>query len=244
MPNTFAPFAYFSEGEPLAEVGERGEDEIVDYGYDDQRAFVLRVISAIPPTQVFGRVALQEALSASNVGGLDRDSGGFFRVNKFGAIAFDILSNSKGQLANSTQVFQNGEIWGINREYISETNSDTPYVPSVAIEQAYRRALPTYLDFAQKRLALRYPFKVIRGAVGLTGVQLAVRNNYGRDRIPSLIDGFAFSETLSSEDQQTTFLVKLFQEMWDGCRLRRPAQIDGFPGTSPSPSASPLSARR
>ena len=228
IPSTFAPFAYFEPSTPLAEVGERGEDEIVDYGYRDTRAFYLRVISETPPALPFSRAALRDAISAAGLSGLDRDGPSFFRVNQFGAIAFDIASQANGLLSCSTQIFQNGEIWGINREFIAD-RSGRLVVPSEAIEQVYRKSLPEYVRFAQEHLRLNYPFRVVGGATGLNGAELAVRSYGGSDYVRFLTNSFETSKTLQSDKDQTSFLISLFQEMWDDCGLRRPIQVAGFP---------------
>lgn len=226
--STFAKFAYFERGTTLAEVGVRGEDPVVDYGYWDERGFYLRVISDSAPSQPFGRVDLREALSASSMPGLDRDLGGFYRANSYGGIAFDVESQAEGALSNSTQVFQNGEIWGINREFIA-LRGEGLVVPSVAIEQAYRNSLSSYIRFLDTKLQLSGPYKVIAGATGLAGVTLGVRSYGGSERVPFLAQSLEVTARVLTKVDQIQFLVTFFRELWDAAGLSRPEEIDGFP---------------
>lgn len=117
----------------------------------------------------------------------------------------------------------------MNRNYFVLRQEEL-ILPSVAIEAVYRRCLPQYVEFAQRHLGLSYPFRVVAGVTGLENALLAIPASYGNgERVRFLVQNLEVSRRLLDERDQVPFLVEWFQQIWDGCGMKRPAQIAEFP---------------
>jgi hypothetical protein len=159
--------------EMLGRIGQGTEDEIAYY-FADERAFYLRVMpaAALPPMKTtvvmdVARTSRPDNLSPSRWAGfLDR--------NRLGVIALE-GSGTATVPRSLTQLFPSGEIWGISRHFFASYQNET-VIPTVLLENIYRRVLTNYCDIMSKGFGIAPPYVVEFGAIGLEGVYVGFNN--------------------------------------------------------------------
>lgn len=171
VPSQQSAAVYFSASETIATVHSPKRE--VEYGYPDPAAFYLRLLPGSSSHPNFSREVLLSKIKDADLHPLRNGPACFFAPNAYGAIAFETDLSKDGLIASSTQVFMNGEIWGI-APWLLKNDWGGKFVPARRVEEVYQTALPKYLHFAQHQLGLKPPYIVEAGAVGLKGRSFVV----------------------------------------------------------------------
>ena len=98
-------------------------------------------------------------------------------------------------------------------------------VPSMAVEEAYRRTLGNYVTYAVKALGIEAPYLVKAGGVGLKSYPFAFKGRHGMTESATfLTNEFEERCILASGDvvERNKFLQRLFDRKWDELGLVRP----------------------
>jgi hypothetical protein len=176
MRATSSPAFFFEPADVLAKIGEPRVDE-VEYRFSGPRAFYLRLIPAIDPKLMTAELAA--GLHGKVIDTLSTVFGGIQYRNRYGIASYNPRGVKSGSLVSLTEVFRNGEFWGVTCEFF------VPYegivaIPTGAVEHIYQRVLANFVSNAEV-LGLTGPFTVEFGATGTGGVWLgtAQRNLRG-----------------------------------------------------------------
>jgi hypothetical protein len=193
MPSTFSKGAYFEKGEVLARFKAPDVDPISLY-YQTDTLLYLRLIPGKSPNGPLSSQALMDA--ARNVPLLTPHDETSVRVdsNRYGIIGYDPAPHLKGhlELSCSTQLFQNGELWGINSIMIRRRlGSDMPLLLH-SFKQSYYNMLGPGLEFASKELALKFPCYVECGLTESLGVHLEEPKRMGTEYPSIQLSGPSF----------------------------------------------------
>jgi hypothetical protein len=131
--------------------------------------------------------------------------------NKYGAVIFAL--KEKPITNKFTQVFRNGEIWGIDASLFED---DHRYIASGLIEDVFVNTLKNYLSFAKDSLKLVPPLKFIAGLSGVEGFPITT----------SLItkEGHCIEEEIIYEGiierydvPPRDLLIPFFKRIWEPC---------------------------
>jgi hypothetical protein len=183
---TATPQASFEEAKPvrsiatfcrpdevLGRIGHGTEDEI-EYYFADDRAFYLRVMpaAALPPMKL---------AKVMDVAGQNRPDNlspsrwaGYLDRNRFGVIALE-GSGTSTVPRSLTQLFPSGELWGISRHFFATYRGET-VIPTVSLENIYRRVVNNYCDILSKGFGIAPPYVIECGAIGLSGTYAGFNN--------------------------------------------------------------------
>jgi hypothetical protein len=101
--------------------------------------------------------------------------------NRHGRIAYALDHDST--LSGTTQVFWNGEIWGINHYQLRERNGYPKFVPMVSFEQRIWGSLSKYAQTARSHFGYPPNIQFEFGLVNVAGYKLAVSDNSLSDEI-------------------------------------------------------------
>jgi hypothetical protein len=174
QPSRDTPAVYFTAGEVLGRIGVGTVDEI-EYRFADSRAFHLRLMpttaqAELRQTQLMDiagthrpDVLLQPRFAAH----LDRNAHGVIGLNSSGTATTPPAF---------TQLFSTGEIWGVTRGFFASYQNMT-VVPTISLENVYRRVLANYVEILEKGLGIATPYTVVLGAIGLKDAHVGLSNN-------------------------------------------------------------------
>jgi hypothetical protein len=175
-PATTAPAFFFDPTEILARIGEGEEDEI-EYRYNEQSAFYLRLIPTRLRDPALRLVELDDLVSRRKLDVLSRTlNAGYPGRNRFGAIAFEPHGTSAIPQSLS-QAFPNGELWGVTRNQFLR-QGDAFVVPATNVENLYQRVLANYCTVASDDFVMAPPYEIELGAVGIRGAHLGIGRNH------------------------------------------------------------------
>ena len=172
---------YWNPGEALAShesvvspvFGRGHEDDAIEYRFDETPAFYLRLIPTTPLSEPFQAAQLQDIVGRRRADVLTRTAfGSFPGRNRFGAIAYEPLGSSTTPTA-FTQLFRNGELWGVTRELVGH-HHNKPSAPMTNVQDIYGRVLKNYIAVAEEELGFTPPFQIEMGAIGLNGLRLSL----------------------------------------------------------------------
>jgi hypothetical protein len=124
-PSTTTSAFFWQPGEVLAHLGSTRPaalrhpseaEDAIDYRFDEPRAFYLRLLPKAPLAEAFSIANLLRIVERRQLRVLSRTGiGGWPGRNGYGAIAFEPHGTATTPVA-FTQLFRNGEIWGVTRE--------------------------------------------------------------------------------------------------------------------------------
>jgi hypothetical protein len=162
--STDTPAAYFTAGEVLGRIGVGTVDEI-EYRFAEPRAFYLRLMPTtaqpeLRQTQLMDIAGTYrpDVLSTSRMAAyLDRNAHGVIGLNPSGTATTP---------TEFTQLFTTGEIWGVTRGFFASYQNMT-VVPTVSLENIYRRVLGNYVEILEKGFGIAHPYTAVFGAIGL-----------------------------------------------------------------------------
>ncbi len=218
-PATWSPAAFWKRGETLARFGEQSEwglspqgtDRYV-YSFDDPAAFYLRVIPTRPLLQelrladILAQVNGRHVLVATRV-----SRGAFPDHNAYGAICFEPHGTSTTPTA-FTQLFQNGEIWGVSSEFIARFSGGT-LIQMPNVENIWKAALDNWLDVAEA-LRVELPIEVEIGAVGIDGMWLPT-NRQGGTAGPLRQDQVKIRRVVNMREAAASVIDEFVALLWD-----------------------------
>jgi hypothetical protein len=195
----------------------RADGVTFEYRFNEHRAFYLRVIPTSPLTDPLRLTSLITIAESRRVDVLTRaaytNSAG---RNKFGVIVYEAHGDSTTPDA-FTQLFQNGEIWGVTRDLFAEYQGDM-VVPMVAVSNFYSRVLNNYILISSE-LGSGPPHTVEMGAVGLSEVRLSMPppNPWNQVSGPIHQDEFRIRRVLNdvAADNQSQLIDEFQHNLYD-----------------------------
>jgi hypothetical protein len=227
-PTTVSQAAYYQPNEVLATFG--GEADKVEYAYRDGKGFYLRIIPMTRLPQPLPRSTLIGEIRRRGLYAMWRNPSGLYAQNRYGAIVIEPESVRGGPIKASTQLFPNGEIWGVAR-WLLKDNDYGRFVPAQAFEGTFQRTLSRYLEFMSQGLNIPPPYTVVAGGVGLEGLDFVI-NSTGIDPYGPFYDD-EFSVRLVLNDTSSAavdvILVRIFEELFQRSGYSRPQGFGGFP---------------
>jgi hypothetical protein len=226
-PEGQTPAVYFQSGEILA------QNDAATYSYADGKGFYLRLmphdLPAVPIQRDDGIAALNKLQAAMF---RSADARGVVAANKYWIIVMDPSASVPGTLEASTQLFTNGEIWGLARWLLRNNVAHGDYVPARALEETYRRTLHQYVA-AAKVLGVRPPFTIKAGGVGLQGYRFLVdAPNLVDDSRRFQHDHVSVERVLKTDSKHETdaMLLEIFESIFLRAGSPRPEGLFGFRG--------------
>lgn len=223
---------YWNDGEFLVEVDSVEEEERRRLTYPATIPLVfLRIWPDTPVPTLSANLLNNIQVTAIEPLCGTQNTGTSWERNRFGRITY-AAAGVASRLLTSTQVFRNGEIWGVcswllrNREQVKEK-----FVPIAAFERGMMRSLHTYLKVANE--SLEYPDKVHVQA-GLVNVQ-QFRIGMGRNFIEPfwgpIYGDVMVQDSILLTDPTTidSMLLKTFEAVFDAAGAERPENLHNFP---------------
>jgi hypothetical protein len=187
FPSTTNIAFYWNPAEALAShesgvlraLGRQGEVDAIEYRFDETPAFYLRLIPTVPLPEPLQLTTLQDIVGRRRADVLTRTAFGSVPAhNRFGSIAYEPYGNSTTPTA-FTQLFRNGEIWGVTRELVGRFHNE-PSVPMENVENIYGRVLKSFISVAEEEMGVAPPFHIEMGAVGLKGLRVSLPQSHRR----------------------------------------------------------------
>lgn len=141
--------------------------------------------------------------------------------NEYGAVIYDAKDQKRQTAVDCiSQVFKNGEIWGIDKRML-----DGNVIPSSSLEIDFEATLSNYLQFAQHGLLLDLPLKFVAGLSDVKGFRLGLPpNKWGEEFRGPVVDDVVVDEGVI-DDYGTSIhelLLPFFRMVWDACDCPRP----------------------
>ena len=137
--------------------------------------------------------------------------------NKHGTVVY-VAKENQVNTDMITEVFRNGEIWGIDAHPFREGHS---YIPSGYIGEIFTNALQRYLSFARKSLELALPLKFIAGISGVEDfpISTSIHSTGGH----CVDDEVVFEGIIDAYDvPPRTLLLPFFERIWEACGFDYP----------------------
>ncbi len=94
------------------------------------------------------------------------------RRNRYGAVIYEPFGRLTVPTA-LTQLFRNGEIWGVSREMVMNYYGQ-PAVAMVNVQNIFGSGFESFIETAINNLKLKLPFVIELGAVGLQDLRLSL----------------------------------------------------------------------
>ncbi|WP_051953723.1 hypothetical protein [Methylocapsa aurea] len=232
-PFTSSRAFFFNNGDILAE--SRSIFHEMQYTMPHGPAFYLRVIPCTElPMPIAVDTLLQQHPSDCTFG-LSR--GGIPRVNQWGVNVFDSRGDCD-RIDSFTQLFRNGEIWGVNK-YILEggESEERQTISSFSMEHTFHQTLPKYLTFMKDVMKCEPPYTVEAGIVGVKGRALMImqhRTTSSGNMYEDVVWLRLILNTASA-DTWDKFLLTFFEKVFSQTGKVRPDGLYGFPGSAPYP---------
>jgi hypothetical protein len=175
---------------------------------------------------------LEELIRSGGLGSMgDEGNARWILRNGRGAINVSCEDSGKPETylkaIGLTQVFKNGEIWGIeayslreNAE-ITEGKKQIKYVASGYIENLFTKTLQNYIDWAKSSLKLEPPLKYIFGLSSIEEYSITVSS---RDIQGYCVDDEVINEGIISDYSVNIadILISFFRKIWESCGISRP----------------------
>jgi hypothetical protein len=169
------------------------------------------------------------------IGPLGGSTGTDWDINRHGAVVFGAVSAKDSIARKITQIFLNGEIWGIDGAAL--TSFDGRSGPEIPIPQDFERrfefGLQQYLAFATQELEVRFPIKFIAGMTGIEGRQIVLPPAPpGKYRIRSIVGHCVTDEIVHTGQIARSgiaiaeVLRPFFEKVWENCGIPRPSDAD------------------
>jgi len=224
IPYTLNPSTFLGEREPLS-------SEPLLLLPNVSRLF-LRIIPTMRIEEIKTSKAALDIVRSGSLVAMDREGQGYrYDRNRYGAFAYD---NNENQVLNLTQLFKNGELWGIDSYLIdknrlmSQAKVDIGFFPSSAFEKIFVYTLTNYLLFIKDTLKLSLPIRFIAGATDVAGYRMAApqgMNFGGFERFAgNVVENHIIYEGLITDyDVKAADILRpFFNLLWEECDLERP----------------------
>lgn len=134
--------------------------------------------------------------------------------NQWGAVVFE-QRGSTDQVSKMTQLFETGELWGIERE--SDSSRGLNLLPFPYITQVFTAVLENYLSFIKERLLLEPPYMVIAGVSLIKDYVMGdMRLGYeGKGGLCPKIEVIDSSIIGALDSNSSEILEPFFQKLWE-----------------------------
>lgn len=223
IPSTTSVAAWFAPGEPIADF-----DSQTRYAFDDDKGVYLRVLPRTPAPRPFTSGELLAMTRRRQPGLLWRTQAGFPVGNSKGAVVVEPVSGSGGRVRAASQVFHNGEIWGLGRDLLVD-NDHGRFIPVWRLEEAMRYGLEGFVAFLGL-LGFDPPYDIEFGVVGANGYSLVIEKNWDN---PYAIYEDVYSDKLvlhaATVDAIDEALLKIFESFFRMTGHPRPPHLFDFP---------------
>jgi hypothetical protein len=187
FPSTTNIAFYWNPAEALAShesgvlraLGRQGEGDAIEYRFDETPAFYLRLIPTVPLPEPLQATTLQDIVGRRRADVLTRTAFGSVPArNRFGSIAYEPYGASTTPTA-FTQLFRNGEIWGVTRELVGHLHNERS-IPMTNVQDIYGRVLKSFISVAEEEIGVAPPFHIEMGGVGLKGLRVGLPQSHRR----------------------------------------------------------------
>jgi hypothetical protein len=212
IPATDNDGVFFRPDDILAVVGE--DEDRIEYSFNEPRLFYLRLIPTRTRERPLRLVELQSLVDRRKLAMLSRTVvGGFPGRNPYGAAQYDPHGTSPTPLA-LTQVFPNGELWGITRDLFT-TYDNKAVIPAGNVVNFFARVLSNFVQVSANDLGSAPPYTVEMGAVGISEHFLGAnwREVYGPILQPAVKVRRILNEV--AEPAQKTLIREFIGELGD-----------------------------
>ncbi|HEX5280852.1 MAG TPA: hypothetical protein VFW28_12305 [Micropepsaceae bacterium] len=204
-----AGMTFFPTGEALANAGFPGGQ---GFTFDTTRFAYLRLLS--PSNQQ--RVGLPRVLEVFKQGRVRPLSENWIPAaidrNRHGAIVY--IQAKSHQIANFTQAFVTGELWGMNNGLFQFPQPKICTLSAVAMEKLYVTALPNYLLVAAEAFSLPMPYSVEFGIKGIEHARISFPH-YPAGRVVGPIYDEAFRRTYSLSERTPEAVTELLRRYFN-----------------------------
>jgi hypothetical protein len=213
---------FFEPQEPLASVGEIEDGDFAEQSFGGSRHFFLRAIPTRPLARPLKKTDLLQFAQQKPLDVFSRDHGGIFRANRYGAVAID-LGSSGSALRACSQIFPNGEIWGVNASLFVE-REEGAIIPTGALETTLKKCIPAYAKFLFEALQILPPYVFEFGGRELAQTSVVVKGYGGSEFWPLHDPSFSVRVTIADltaaafDAARDAFLDELFE----GTGFKRP----------------------
>ena len=128
----------------LPVLGQRDDDDSVQYRFTESRAFYLRLIPTSPLPEPLSVAKLQDVVSRRCIAVPTRTAFASTPArNRFGAIAYEPHGSST-EPVGFTQLFRNGEIWSVTKELVARHYDPPADHPHGQLEEHLRQNNPKF----------------------------------------------------------------------------------------------------
>ena len=190
----------------------------------------LRIIPVKPVSKT--HLELENLIRNGNLSKMgDSGNADWILRNKYGAVYVGCDDSGKPdtflRALSLTQVFPNGEIWGIEGHVLREkallpqAATEIHYIPAGYMEKLFAKTLQSYLEWAKVRLKLELPLKYVLGLSSIEEYSISVNSNdiHGycvKDEI------IAYGEIIDYDTDIAKILLPFYQDIWESCGIKRP----------------------
>ena len=206
------------------QVGISGrQSDRVEYSFDARSAFYLRLIPTKPLANELRITDLLDLVKGRKVLVMTRASNGALPDrNGYGAICFEPHGSSTTPTA-FTQLFRNGEIWGVTSEYVTELQLGS-LIKMPNVTNVSQTALKNWFDVAAS-CGVEFPVEIEMGAIGIDGMYLPT-NTQGGTAGPLHQDEFRLRRSVNSVDAGYSVVDEFVAGLWDyGIRRSCPRRL-------------------
>ncbi len=232
LPNLRHPHAetvssFLNNGDLLARLIPYGRvEQASDVVWTNRPQAFLRLVPTVPIGPLTPR-AVRNLIYSSSYGLplFGHSEGSWFEANEFGAVAFDAQAIGHTSASQIVQVFENGEIWAIDKDILDHGKNGQRGIPSIAIEKNFVQALTAFLTFTRDHLGLSVPLRLIAGIDGVKGYSMFVRHGLAGNVVKDSIVHEAWIESYDAPPHEC--LLPLFKMIWEYAGLDRPDDLHG-----------------
>ena len=217
---TTNPSTFLKEGEPL---GKKGDQPL--FLPKVQRLF-LRIVPMQKIETLSSPKRALDLISSGNLPPMAPYEGWSSLRNKHGAFVY---YSENGKVLVLTQLFLNGELWGIDaltidkQRLMEHSGINVGFIPCIAFEKRFVKALELYLKFVNEILKLPLPLKIIAGATDIKDYKMNTTNR------SQVLEGYVVNNDIVWEGEINDFNLKptkilrpFFDYVWEECGLDRP----------------------
>ena len=186
-------------------------------------------IRVIPRSPIEARTPLEllDLMKDDHLGPFG-DASYSWKINEFGAVAYAPSERGGRTHARSiTQLFEGGEIWGINGSVLAQGKSI-----HWQFEPIFRKALNKYLSFARSDLGVKAPIRIVVSLAGIKGMGMIFPPPPPGRQYLHPVGGNCVKAEIVFDFSQNKFDVlsdqidRFFRTVWECCGISRPKQLD------------------
>lgn len=219
IPPLWKSSSFLSDHERLAKLVPFGETEDAsDIIWSNGPQAFLRLI---PAEKLPEKSSLELEKLLRDLPPLGRVSSIWTARNKYGAVSFNAKNVDRHDNAQMiSQIFKHGEIWGIDRYCLKESDNKT-YIPAGLVIEVFVNGLRNYINFYVKHFAGKPPVKIIAGLSGVEDYSIAVNRHSTAGHCVE--DEITFEIILHDIDIDPKEVLKpFFRSMYEACGVHPP----------------------